>query len=99
MSHYDYTRATHPSLRGAPFYALIMAAMLNADTTNAAKLRDAFPEVWAEVAARYWSPGGELPGDGTERTVIRELTEEEIADLANQHDPDNDTNDPGGTAP
>lgn len=93
MSYYDYTRATHPTLRGAPFYALIMAAMLNADTTNAAKLRAAFPEVWAELEARYWSPGGELPGDGTERTVIRSLNEEDIANLIDQHDPD--TNEPG----
>lgn len=45
----------------APFYALIMAAMRGADTDNAVLLQIAFPEVWAELQARYNAPGGVLP--------------------------------------
>jgi hypothetical protein len=45
------------------FYALIMAAMRKADTVNAIKLRTAFPDVWDEVQARYWAPGGVIEGD------------------------------------
>ena len=45
------------------FYGLIMAAMRKADTLNAAKLRAAFPDVWDELQARHWAPGGVLEGD------------------------------------
>jgi hypothetical protein len=34
--------------------------MRKADTTNAAKLRAAFPDVWNEFQARYNAPGGVL---------------------------------------
>ena len=61
MSRYDYTVSR--SLTGAPFYALIMAAMREADSANAAKLQAAFPEVWDELAARYHAPGGYLDGE------------------------------------
>lgn len=37
-----------------------MAAMRQADTTNAWKLRTEFPEVWSELQARYNAPGGLL---------------------------------------
>jgi hypothetical protein len=47
----------------SPFYALVMAAMRNADTANSAKLRRAFPEVYDELLARYDAPGGYLDGD------------------------------------
>ena len=36
-----------------PFYALIMAAMRQADTRNAAKLREAFPDTWAYIEHAY----------------------------------------------
>lgn len=45
------------------FYALVMAAMRQADSFNAAKLHEAFPEVWDELQARYNAPGGVLPGE------------------------------------
>ena len=63
MSLYDYTVSKVPVVSGAPFYALIMAAMHRADTVNAARLRAAFPDVWAECDARYNAPGGVLPTD------------------------------------
>ena len=42
---------------------VFMAAMRQADSVNAAKLREAFPETWAELDARYNAPGGILPGE------------------------------------
>jgi len=51
------------TVRRAPFHALIMAALLNADSTNAAKLRAAWPEVCDEAQRRYDAPGGLLPGE------------------------------------
>jgi hypothetical protein len=46
-----------------PFYALIQAAMRQADSTNAMHLKAAFPAEWAELQARYHAPGGRLDGD------------------------------------
>ena len=63
MSCYDYRVSASLELQGVPFYALIMAAALRADTTNLAKLRRAWPEVVAELEARYNAPGGLLPGE------------------------------------
>jgi hypothetical protein len=63
VSRYEYelSKTYEPD-----FYALIMAAMRQADSTNAAKLRAAFPETWDEVQARYNAPGGFLPGEHVE---------------------------------
>ena len=58
MSYHEYV--VSKELHGAPFYALIMAAMRGADTHNEAKLRFAWPEVWDELYARYHAPGGLL---------------------------------------
>ena len=49
--------------RNWPFYSLIMAAMREADSDNLAKLQAAWPEVWADLLARYDAPGGRLPDD------------------------------------
>ena len=49
----------------AAFYALIMAAIRDADSENEMKLRTMWPEVWAEMRARYNAPGGRLPDDPT----------------------------------
>ena len=46
--------------RGWPFYALIMAAMREADSDNLRRLRAAWPQVWDELHARYNAPGGYL---------------------------------------
>lgn len=61
MSQYDYEASKEVTRHGFPFYALIMAAMRQADSDNAAKLREAFPAVWTELHVRYNSPGGLLP--------------------------------------
>ena len=47
-------------MRSYPFSALIMAAMMKADTDNAALLATAFPDLWAELNVRYNSPGGAI---------------------------------------
>lgn len=63
MSRYDYEASKRIAAADWPFYALVMAAMRQADTENLAKLRAAWPEVWAELEQRYHAPGGVLPGD------------------------------------
>lgn len=61
MSFYDFHRANELNKRDEPFYGLIMAAMLRADTDNLLKLRHLFPEVHQELDMRYHAPGGFLP--------------------------------------
>lgn len=63
MSRYDYERSRVLELDDEPFYALIMAAMRKADDDNLRLLREAWPEVWDELYARYHSPGGILASD------------------------------------
>jgi hypothetical protein len=60
MSSHDYKMSKWISMHKLPFYALIMAAMRQADTSNTAKLRAAWPDVWDELQARYNAPGGYL---------------------------------------
>jgi hypothetical protein len=47
----------------ADFYGLIVAAMMRADSGNAAKLRSVFPDVWEVTQARYDAPGGYIASD------------------------------------
>jgi hypothetical protein len=61
MSLHEYKMSQQISMEDYPFYALIMAAMRQADTDNLVLLRSAFPEVWRELQTRYNSPGGLLP--------------------------------------
>ncbi len=64
MSKHDYEFSKHIiASRDVPFYALIMAAMRNADTANLEKLKSTFPLTWKELEARYNAPGGNLKGD------------------------------------
>jgi hypothetical protein len=63
MSLHEYLQSREVGATNPPFYALVMAAMVNADSHNAALLRQAFPEVWKELQARYNAPGGRLPSD------------------------------------
>lgn len=63
MSHFDYEASKHIAAEDYPFYALVMAAMRQADTDNAARLRGAFPLVWHELQQRYNAPGGYLSGE------------------------------------
>jgi len=64
MSRYSYEMSRQILADDPPFYALIMAAMRKADTPNLARLQAAFPEVWAELDERYWTPGGLVAAEG-----------------------------------
>jgi hypothetical protein len=66
LSLFDYRASRHIKSGDYPFYALIMAAMRQADTENLERLKEAFPETWAEFERRYYSsasPDGRLPGE------------------------------------
>ena len=63
MSYYDYRMSQEISSKDHPFYALIMAAMRQADTDNSVKLKLTWPEVWDELQQRYWAVGGTLEGE------------------------------------
>jgi hypothetical protein len=63
MSKFDYDVSKNIAAHGFPFYALVMAAMRQADTGNAILLAQAFPDIDAEFRARYNAPGGVLPTD------------------------------------
>ena len=66
MSYFDYKMSQQIAAEDYPFYALIMAAMRQADTDNFELLQIAFPEVWKELNARYHAPKGVLPGEDEE---------------------------------
>ena len=71
MSYYDYKNGLEISSKDYPFYALIQAAMRQADTDNLDKLRMAWPDVWQELHARYCALDGKLPSDEEEELHIR----------------------------
>ena len=58
MSFYDYKKGREIEAGGYPFYAIIQAAMRQADSDNLEKLSTAFPEVRMELQMRYNLPGG-----------------------------------------
>lgn len=70
MSYFDYEQGRLIEAQGYSFYALIQAAMRQADTGNTELLKQAFPDVHAELIARYTSPGGILPGDEPSRSTV-----------------------------
>jgi len=63
MSLYDYKMSQQIAAQDYPFYALIMAAMRQADGTNTEKLRYCWPGLYDELKARYHAPGGLIDGD------------------------------------
>jgi len=67
MSFYDYKESLKIAAQDYPFYALIMAAMRQADSDNAMRLKSMWPEVWADLEKRYHAPGGLLEGDRMSR--------------------------------
>jgi len=64
MSLYDYQQSKDLAYNNE-FYALLMAAMREADDDNLIKLYSAFPETFTELQARYNAPGGQLEGEST----------------------------------
>ena len=63
MSLYDYEASKRITAEGWSFYAIIMAAMRHADSTNTELLKFAWPHVYAELRERYNAPGGLLETD------------------------------------
>lgn len=63
MSYHEYKTSQEISAQDYPFYALIMAAMRQADGINIHRLRMAFPEKYEELKKRYDAPGGKLEGE------------------------------------
>jgi hypothetical protein len=60
VSHFDYQASKKIAMQDYPFHGIVMAAMRQADSKNLAKLKRAWPEVWADLDARYNAPGGLL---------------------------------------
>jgi len=85
MSLYDYKMSIKIAEQDYPFYALIMAAMRQADSENIVRLRCEFQDTWEELQARYNSPGGYLPDEETELVRVtgcdKEMTEEDIKSM------------------
>lgn len=63
MSRHDYLVSRKIMADDLPFYGIVMGAMRKADTSNLARLKAAFPEVWEELDARYNSAGGILDSE------------------------------------
>jgi hypothetical protein len=63
MSLHEYQASHQIATSGHPFYGIIMAAMRKADSINLAKLRREWPDVWAELDARYHLPEGKFPSE------------------------------------
>lgn len=63
MSYHEYKESQDISRQGFTFYAIIMAAMRQADTDNIIRLRIAFPEVYQELDRRYHAPDGLIDGE------------------------------------
>ena len=63
MSLYNYEVGLRISAQGYPFYALVQAAMREADTDNLEKLKAAFPDQWKDLQERYHAPAGKLAGE------------------------------------
>jgi hypothetical protein len=67
---YDYEESSRIAMLRSSFYGVLMAAMRQADTENGEILASAFPQVWAELYARYNAPGGTIPGDEEPRRIV-----------------------------
>ena len=61
MSLYDYRRSIEIAAQDEPFYALIMAAMRQADTDNLNRLQALWPHLWTELNRRVRENYGILP--------------------------------------
>jgi len=101
MTMFDYQESRSVEREGFPFYALIMAAMRQADTDNLTRLQVAFPDVWNELNARYHSPGGLLPEEREEDSKRGAVASNFDNIVFTQVNPDDDAtgtvndNDPG----
>lgn len=79
VSLFDYKRSRKLEAQGEPFAALIMVAMRQADTLNAERLRQAFPDIAEELQARYDAPAGLLLGETDYDSGIRRTQDALVA--------------------
>ena len=63
MSLHEYRESQNIEAENYPFYALIMAAMRQADTVNRDRLKMVYPALYSELKQRYNAPGGSLSSD------------------------------------
>ncbi len=63
MSRFDYEQSKKIAAQDYTFYALIMAAMRQADSENVIRLQTMFPDTWDEFSRRWNAPGGVLEGE------------------------------------
>ena len=61
--YFDYKESQKIAAEDHSFYALIIAAMRQADTRNMNELKAIFPEVYDEFVARYNATAGVLDSD------------------------------------
>lgn len=60
MGLHSYLRSIELNKHNYPFYTLIMSAMRKADSINIELLKEAFPDIYEELDARYNAPGGRI---------------------------------------
>jgi len=70
MSLHEYRASLELASKDPPFYTLIMAAMVKADSDNFEKLRVAFPKTHKDLDLRYHAPDGVLKKDLVERRRV-----------------------------
>lgn len=63
MTHNEYQESQEIDRHGYGFYAIVMAAMLKADTANTHKLKHMWPWIYDELEARHNATGGHLSAD------------------------------------
>jgi len=63
MSKIDYEMSLQIERTGFSFVSLIMAAARKADSDNAQRTHDRWPEIFEELQERYNSVGGYLPNE------------------------------------
>lgn len=63
LTLHDYEVSKWLAGQDVPFYALVATAIRQADSDNALRLSVAFPQIAADLQARYNAPGGFLPGE------------------------------------
>ena len=63
MSLHSFYVAKRLHAEDVGFDALIMAALWRADSDNASRLREAWPDLCAEMRRRYVAPGGAIDGE------------------------------------
>jgi hypothetical protein len=79
---FAYEESRHPT-HGTGFYPLLMAALRVADTENYARIRMVFPDVVAELEARYNAPGGVLTAEQeAEIEALRRPPVQELVSLS-----------------